>query len=101
MHFDNGAFDATLAAAAGEDAALLSELRDAFAEGVARQLDLLRRSRCDGNWTMAAMRLRGLATSFHAVELITISDELLTSAPGEPVVLRRLQNYLTEFTIDS
>lgn len=100
MHFDNASFDATLAAAAGEDEVLFAELRQAFAEGVARQLDLLQRSRCDGNWTMAALRLRGLATSFHAEELISIADEALDSAPGEPVALRRLQTYLTGFTAE-
>ena len=34
-------FDATLAAAAGEDLALLAELRAAFAESLAQQVDLL------------------------------------------------------------
>jgi hypothetical protein len=59
-------FDATLAAAAGEDQALLAELRAAFLESVTQQVDLLRRSRCDGNWEMAALRLKGLGSSFHA-----------------------------------
>ncbi|MFN7159490.1 MAG: Hpt domain-containing protein, partial [Erythrobacter cryptus] len=57
MAFDYGALDATLAAAAGDDAALMRELRQAFLESAARQLDLLKRARCDGNWHVAAMRL--------------------------------------------
>ena len=98
MLYDNGIFDATLAAAAGEDPGLLAELRAAFAESVERQIDLLKRARCDGNWNVAAMRLRGLAASFHAEELLALADEAIESAPGEPVVVRKIEHYLTEFT---
>ena len=66
MAYQSGELDATLAAAAGDDPVLMAELRQAFTESLARQVDLLRRSRCDGNWQMAAMRLKGLAASFHA-----------------------------------
>lgn len=97
MLFDNGTLDATLAAAAGEDPGLLAELRVAFAESIARQLDLLARSRCDGNWTMAAMRLEGLASSFHAAKLIGLAREALSGAPGDPVVLRKIGDYLEQF----
>jgi HPt (histidine-containing phosphotransfer) domain-containing protein len=94
MAFEAGALDATLAAAAGDDPLLLAELRGAFLESLATQVDLLRRSRCDGNWRVAALRLRGLATSFHAQPLILLAEEALESAPGEPTVVRRLQTYL-------
>ncbi|MFN4114482.1 MAG: Hpt domain-containing protein [Sphingomonadaceae bacterium] len=97
MLFDNGSLDATLAAAAGDDPSLLAELRGAFVESVARQLDLLKRARCDGNWIVAAMRLKGLAASFHAEELIGLADEALASAPGDPVILRRIEAFLTAF----
>ena len=98
MAFESGALDATLAAAAGEDPALFAELRSVFAESVARQVDLLRRARCDGNWQVAALRLRGLAASFHAEALIALADEALDGAPGEPGVVRRLQAFLDEFS---
>ena len=97
MAYEAGALEATLAAAAGEDAALFAELRQAFAESLARQVDLLRRSRCDGNWQMAALRLKGLAASFHADQLIALADEALEAAPGEPGVVRRLQAFLDDF----
>jgi hypothetical protein len=93
-----GDFDATLAAAAGEDAALLAELRAAFAESLAQQIDLLRRSRCDGNWQVAAQRLRGLGASFHAPELVRLAELALDGAPGEPGVLRKLDRFRAEFT---
>ena len=98
MAYEAGALDATLSAAAGEDGALFAELRLAFAESVARQLDLLRRSRCDGNWEMAALRLKGIAASFYAEPLMVLAEEALTGAPGDPVVLRRIQAFLGEFS---
>lgn len=97
MAYEAGALDATLAAAAGEDAALFHELRQAFTESLARQVDLLKRSRCDGNWQMAAMRLKGLAASFHADPLIDLAEEALAAAPGEPTVVRRIEAFLEDF----
>lgn len=98
MAYEAGALDATLAAAAGEDAVLFAELREAFTESLTRQLDLLRRSRCDANWHMSAMRLKGLAASFHADPLITLADEALDAAPGDPAVIRKLHTFLNEFS---
>jgi hypothetical protein len=98
MAFEAGALDATLAAAAGDDPALIAELRGAFRESVARQVDLLGRARCDGNWRVAAMRLKGLATSFHADRLIALADEALEAAPGEPTVVRALRKFVEEFS---
>ncbi|HEX4847620.1 MAG TPA: Hpt domain-containing protein [Novosphingobium sp.] len=97
MAYEAGALDATLAAAAGADAVLFSELRQAFMESVARQLDLLRRSRCDGNWQMSALRLKGIAATFHAEQLIALAEEAAEGAPGDPAVLRRIQNFLDDF----
>ena len=97
MAYESGALDATLAAAAGDDPALLSELRSAFVESANKQLDLLKRSRCDGNWNVAAMRLKGLAASFHAEELLLAAENALTSAPGEPAAIRQIESVLTRF----
>lgn len=98
MAYEAGEFDATLSAAAGDDAMLVRELRAVFAESVARQVDLLRRSRCDGNWHVAALRLKGVASSFHARPLIQLADEAIDGAPGEPGIIRRIQNFLDDFT---
>ncbi|MEO9462944.1 MAG: Hpt domain-containing protein [Marinomonas sp.] len=99
MAYESGALDATLAAAAGEDPALIAELRTAFLESAQKQMDLLKRARCDGNWDVAAMRLKGLAASFHAEELLILADEALISAPGEPVIIRKIETFLTDFAI--
>jgi HPt (histidine-containing phosphotransfer) domain-containing protein len=98
MAYEAGALDATLAAAAGDDPELLVELRKAFTDSLARQIDLLRRSRCDGNWQVAAMRLKGLAASFHTEPLMVLANEALEAAPGEPGVIRRLQAVLDQLT---
>lgn len=98
MAFENGALDATLAAAAGNDPALVTELRGAFIESASRQLDLLKRSRCDGNWNVAAMRLKGLAASFHAEDLLIAAEAALESAPGEPAAIRGIETVLARFS---
>lgn len=97
MLFDNGDLDATLASAAGDDPALLAELRQAFGDSIARQLDLLTRSRCDGNWAMAALRLKGVAASFHAAQLMELAEEAAAGAPGDPVVLRKIATFLSDY----
>lgn len=98
MAFNHGALDATLAAAAGDDAALLQELRQAFLESAAKQLDLLKRARCDGNWHVAAMRLKGLAASFHADDLLQAAEIALHAAPGEPMAIRAVEAVLSGFS---
>jgi len=98
MAYESGALDATLAAAAGDDPALMAELRSAFSESLELQVDLLKRARCDGNWNVAAMRLKGLAASFHAEKLIVLAEEALDSAPGEPVVIRKLERFIDDFS---
>ena len=91
MSFDYGALDAALTAAVGDDQSLINELREAFLESANRQVDLLKRSRCDANWEYAAWRLKGLAASFGAVSVLQLADEAAHSAPGEPVVIRKLE----------
>jgi hypothetical protein len=97
MAHEAGHFDATLAAAAGDDPALLAELRAAFVDSLSVQLDLLRRARCDGNWQVAAQRLRGLGATFNAPELVRLAEDALDGAPGDPVVLRKLDKVRADF----
>lgn len=97
MVYEVGSLDATLAAAAGEDAALFAELRTAFVESLARQVDLLGRARCDGNWQIAAMRIKGLAASFHASPLIDLAEAALQGAPGDPAAVRNIRRFLAEY----
>jgi hypothetical protein len=93
MAYEAGALDSTIAAAAGDDPALFVELRAAFRDSLARQIDLLKRSRCDGNWHVAAMRIKGLGASFQVWPLMAIAEEAVEAAPGDPVVIRKLQAF--------
>lgn len=91
MSFDYGALDAALTAAVGNDQSLIAELRAAFLDSARRQVDLLRRSRCDANWEYAALRLKSLAASFGATNLLDLANQTIHSAPGDPVILRELE----------
>lgn len=97
MVHEAGDFNQTLAAAAGDDPVLLAELRAGFLESLSAQIDLLRRARCDGNWELAARRLRSLGASFHATDLVRHAEAALDGAPGDPVMLRRLERYRASF----
>lgn len=100
MAYDPGALNASLAAAVGSDPVLMAELRNAFVESAARQLDLMGRARCDANWRFAASRLKSVAASFGAVGLLALADEALDGAPGDPVVLRKLAAAIDDFAAD-
>ena len=99
MAYDPGALNASLAAAVGTDASLMGELRTAFVESAARQVDLMNRARCDANWEFAASRLKSLAASFGAVGMMALADEALDGAPGDPVVLRKLRAAIEDFAL--
>ena len=91
MSYDHGALNAALAQAAGDDEALVLELRRAFEDSARRQIDLLSRARCDANWLYAALRLKGIAASFGASEVQRLAEVAAEGAPGDPVVLRELR----------
>lgn len=90
MAYDPGTLEAALSAAVGSDVALIADLRRAFLESAERQIDLLSRSRCDANWTMAALRLKGLCASFGLNHVMQLADRAIDGAPGDPVILREL-----------
>jgi hypothetical protein len=91
MAYDPGAIDAAPAAAVGNDAELIAELRGAFLDSADRYAEALAGSRCDANWRQAACRLRGLAASFGAVGLMGLAGAAEQGAPGDPVILRDIR----------
>lgn len=97
MAYESGALNAALAAAVGSDPELVAELRGAFIESAARQVDLLGRARCDANWHFAALRLKSLAASFSVQGIADLADRALEGAPGDPVVLRDLAIAMRDF----
>lgn len=97
MAYDPGALDTALAAAVGNDPALIAELRTAFLDSATRQSGLLSRARNDANWQMAAWRLKGLAASFGAVRLMNAAEHAARAAPGDPVSVRRINAAIASF----
>jgi len=96
MSFDSGPLDRYLTAAVGDDAAMALDLRNAFT-GSARDLaDLMRRARCDANWNVAALRLKGLAATFGIIPLIQLAEAAMAGAPGDPAVLRDINRAIEE-----
>jgi HPt (histidine-containing phosphotransfer) domain-containing protein len=97
MIYDPGVLHAALAAAVGDDPQLVAELRGAFLDSAATLVDQLKRSRCDANWRMAALRLQGLGASFGAIALMTEAEEAVNGAPGDPVAIRKIEQAIASF----
>lgn len=89
MAFDPGQIDATLAAAVGDDPALVAELREAFLDSAKRGLETLELASDDNTWREAACRLKGLAASFGAVRLMALATELADARCGDRALLKR------------
>ena len=91
MAYDPGAIDAALAAAVGDEPALIAELRLAFVDSAERAVDALEQAGGDESaWGHAAARLRGLAASFGAVRLMALAAEA-AGRPGDAESLRKLR----------
>jgi HPt (histidine-containing phosphotransfer) domain-containing protein len=90
MSFDSGPLDRYLSAAVGDDPAMALDLRSAFTSSARDLADLMRRARCDANWEVAALRLKGLAATFGIVALIELAEQAIAGAPGDPLVLRQI-----------
>lgn len=91
MAYDPGAIDATLAAAVGDEPALIAELRLAFAESIERTLTTLEQASGGDEWRAAAWRLKGLAASFGAVRLMALATDAAETAPGDKAILAKLR----------
>jgi histidine phosphotransfer protein HptB len=91
MAYDPGAIDATLAAAAADEPALIAELRAALADSVARSLAILEAADTPEGWRAAAWRLGGLAASFGAVRLMALANAAAAGAPFDKPTLRKLR----------
>lgn len=89
MAYDPGQIDATLAAAVGDDPALVAELRHAFLTSVRSALQSLDVAEDADAWRGAAFRLKGLAASFGAVRLMALAGDLCAAAPGDPPLMKR------------
>jgi histidine phosphotransfer protein HptB len=91
MAYDPGAIDATLAAAVGDEPALIAELREAFLDSAKRALSAMISAEDGEAWRQGAWRLKGLAASFGAIRLMAMAGEAAGVAPGDLPTLRRLR----------
>jgi HPt (histidine-containing phosphotransfer) domain-containing protein len=91
MSFDSGPLDRYISSAVGDDPAVAAELRATFVASATELADLLQRSRCDANWSMAALRLKGLAATFGVIPLIQLAEQAMAGAPGDPAVIRDIR----------
>ena len=90
MAYDPGAIDATLAAAVGDEPALIAELREAFLDGVKRCLEGMKSAESPDGWSSSALRLKGLAASFGAIPLMAIASDAAGGPAHDHTILRRL-----------
>lgn len=82
----------TLAAAVGDDQALVAELHGAFVQSAERHLDAMRSAASDAEWREAALRLKGLAASFGATVLMALAGHAAESRRGDRQALADLEN---------
>lgn len=90
MAYDPGAIDATLAAAVGDEPALIAELREAFLDSAKNNLATIEKTRDHAVWKDASLRLKGLAASFGAIRLMALAGEA-ADRPGDPETLRKMR----------
>lgn len=98
MAYDPGALQFALAAAVGDDPALVAELRSAFLQSAHAHVDALGRAQSDADWRLAASRLQGLAASFGAIRLMELAESAAEGAAGDPAILRRLDSAIALFS---
>ena len=91
MAYDPGAIEATLAAAVGDDPALIVELRLAFIDSATGAVAALAQAHDHESWRAAAWRLKGLAASFGAVRLMALAVAAVNSGAPDPDLVWRLQ----------
>lgn len=100
MAFEGGNLNLALAAAVGDDASLVRDLRRAFLESADRQVDLLFRANDRSAWHLALWRLKGLCGSFGVVHMIVLVEEAQGCAPGDSKMLRRIRSALDLLSAD-
>jgi histidine phosphotransfer protein HptB len=97
MNYDPGALRSALAAAVGDDPALVAELRDIFLSGAEAHAHELARAADVAAWRAAALRLQGLAASFGAVALMAAAEEAAAGPLGDPAALRKIGRAIVAF----
>ncbi|MGL4312702.1 MAG: Hpt domain-containing protein [Sphingomonas sp.] len=83
-----------MAAAVGDDAQLIAELRTAFAESARRDMAAVEQAASQADWEAATAKLKSLAGSFGAVRLMAAADDAGRAPVGDQDALRRLRRVI-------
>jgi histidine phosphotransfer protein HptB len=98
MSFEQ-ALSTTLAAAIGDDQALVAELRGAFIDSAQRHVEAMRTAGSDELWREAALRLKGLAASFGATSLMEQAGRAADARRGDPQALGEVERGMAVLAI--
>lgn len=98
MSFEQ-ALNTSLAAAVGDDQALVAELRSAFLESASRHVDAMQRATSDADWREAGLRLKGLAASFGATALMALAGHAAETGRGDAQALGEIERALAVLAI--
>ena len=98
MSFEQ-ALSTSLAAAVGDDQALVAELHGAFLESASRHLDAMRRATGDADWREAGLRLKGLAASFGATALMALAGYAAEARRGDAEALGEVERALAVLAV--
>ncbi|WP_322963483.1 Hpt domain-containing protein [Sphingomonas fuzhouensis] len=90
MTYEHGTIDSALAAVAGDEPAVIQDLRRAFVESVTRAMEAMHAAENEGEWREAALRLKGLAASVNALPLMTLAGQAAERDGPDAVILDRI-----------
>ena len=90
MTYEHGTIDSALAAVAGDEPAVIQDLRCAFVEGVTRALEAMRLAEDGQEWREASLRLKGLAASVNALPLMTLAGQAADRDTRDVVLLDKI-----------
>lgn len=90
MTYEHGTIDSALAAVAGDEPAVIQDLRRAFVEGVTRAMEAMHMAGDAREWREAALRLKGLAASVNALPLMTLAAQAAERETPDQQLLDRI-----------
>ncbi|MET0363619.1 MAG: Hpt domain-containing protein [Sphingobium sp.] len=98
MADESASLHAALAAAFGDDPALMADLRRTFLQSAQAHVQAMVRSTTVPEWHRAAWRFKGLCTTFGIAQLTDLAERAAVGAKGDPGVLRRIELALSRLS---
>lgn len=91
MAYQHTDIDAMLAAALGDDPALMRDLRQAFLSSAREHMTALEQAPSIHEWHMAAWKFKGLCATFGADSLTGLAAEATDAPRGDPALMRKMR----------